>query len=189
MPEALARRDAFADQDVRLPGAVLTPAPDSARALLRGDAQAVARAGAAFGVAIPTAPRAAARHAAGSRAIWLGPDEWLLIAPGAAPDALLDELAKALGGSEGPSHALFDVSRRQVGFTLAGAKAATILSAGCPLDLHESAFPVGAAARTLFVKSEITLVRDGEEAFYVEVLRSFLPYLLGHMRHAALGAP
>lgn len=189
MPETLARRDAFAQETLTLPGATLTPAPPAARLLLRGSAAAAARAGAAFGLAIPTAPRLAARNAAGSRAIWLGPDEWLLIAPGVRPDFLVEELAKALGGAESADHALFDVSDRQVGFALAGAKAATLLSGGCPLDLDLSAFPIDRAARTLFAKAEITLARDGDSAFYVETLRSFLPYLLAHLRHAARGGP
>lgn len=190
MSETLARRDAFADLDATLPGATLTPDPPSARLILRGDVAAAARAGAAFGLVLPTAPRAAARNAAGRRAIWLGPDEWLLVAADRAePEALFGELSAALGASEGDGHALFDVGARQAGFTLSGAKAGVILSGGCPLDLDPVAFPVDTAARTLYRKAEITLARDGAGTFHVEVLRSFLPYLLGHMRHAATGAP
>jgi sarcosine oxidase subunit gamma len=190
MSETLARRDAFADLDATLPGATLTPDPPAARLILRASAAAAARAGAAFGLMLPTAPRAAARNAGGRRAIWLGPDEWLLVvADRDAPDALFGKLSAALDGSEGPEHALFDIGARQAGFTLSGAKAATILAGGCPLDLDPVAFPVDAAARTLYRKAEITLTRDGAETFHIEVLRSFLPYLLAHMRHAATGAP
>jgi sarcosine oxidase subunit gamma len=187
--EPLAHRDAFADLDVALPGATLTASPASARLLLRGGADAAIRASAAFGLPILTMPRAATRNAAGSRALWLGPDEWLLIAPHVRPDFLFAEVAAALGGPQGDGHALFDVSDRQVGFALSGAKATTILAGGCPLDLDPSAVPVNSAARTLYLKAEIVLARDGEDVFHVEVLRSFLPYLLAHMRHAATGAP
>lgn len=185
----LARVDAFAGEDLALDGATRVPAGPAARLLLRGTTEAAARAGDVFGMLLPTLPRGGGRDGAGRRALWLGPDEWLLVAPGADPAALSAELVRTLGGAESASHALFDVTARQAGFTLSGPKAATILSGGCPLDLDLSAFPVGTATRTLYVKAEILLVRDGVDAFYLETLRSFLPYLLAQIRHAATGAP
>jgi sarcosine oxidase subunit gamma len=187
--EICAPVDAFAGQNWTLEGARLAPAPDAARLILRGGAQAAARAGEAFGLDAPTRPRRAARDAHGRRAFWLGPDEWMLSQDGANSQELIARLSDALGGREGPDHALFDVTNRQVCFDLSGPKSTTILAGGCPLDLHESSFAIGEVARTLYAKAEITLVRDGAEDFRVETSRSFLPYLLAHMRHAALGAP
>jgi sarcosine oxidase subunit gamma len=189
MSETLTKADAFAGEDLSLDGAKLRPAPSAAKFILRANAGSAARVGAAFGVSPPMAPLRFARDAAGRRAVWLGPDEWLLLAPGVDASRLRAELAQAVGGEEGPSHALFDVTNRQVGFTLEGPQAMRILTGGCPLDLNLSTFPVGSAARTLYVKAEITLMRDAEDAFHVETLRSFLPYLLAHLRHAARGAP
>lgn len=94
-------------------------------------------------------------------ALWLGPDEWLLLG-GAAPDTRL---------------AVIDVSHRSVGVQLRGAEAVTLLAGGVPLDLRLAAFPVGMCTRTIFEKAEIILWRRGEADWHVEVPRSFAPYV------------
>jgi sarcosine oxidase subunit gamma len=119
-------------------------------------------------------------------AFWLGPDEWLLIAEGVDPDMMAAEIEAALGTSP---HSLVDVSHRQVGLDVGGAVAARALSAGCPLDLRVSAFPIGMATRTIFDKAEIVLWRSQEAAFRIEVWRSFAAYLVAALIEAARGAP
>jgi sarcosine oxidase subunit gamma len=157
-----------------------TPLPFATRLILRGGADAVAPAAQAFGVAIPTMPLTSAT--AGARAaLWLGPDEWLLIAEERA-SGLLADLDKALAGV---FHSLVDVSHRQVGIWVEGPGAARLLSAGCPLDLDLRAFPVGMATRTLLVKAEIGLWRPTEDGFHIEVLRSFAPYVARILDEAA----
>ena len=94
-------------------------------------------------------------------ALWLGPDEWLLLA----------EAGTAAPVAEG-AHAI-DISHRQVGFLLDGPGAAAVLNEGCPLDLDPAAFPPGRCTRTLFGKIEIILWRRAAEAFEIEVARSF----------------
>ena len=157
---------------VSVAGAALGVAPPAARFILRG-ADAIVPAGSAFGVPVPTAPRRA--YVADARAaLWLGPDEWFLIAPAAETQAIQTELQAALGGV---AHALVDVSHRQTAFFVEGPGAALLLNAGVPLDLSIPAFPVGAVARTIFDKVEIVLWRQATERFRVEVWRSFAPYL------------
>ena len=119
-------------------------------------------------------------------ALWLGPDEWLLIAGSEEPDNLAFEIEDEIGAV---LHSLVDVSHRQVGLVVKGALAARALSAGCPLDLRLTAFPVGMATRTIFDKAEIVLWRQGELEFRVEVGRSFAPYLVAALTEAARGAP
>ncbi len=119
-------------------------------------------------------PREACRAAGadGRHALWLGPDEWLLLAP---VEAKLDRtLAFAIGDLP---HSLVEVSHRQLGLQLEGAHAAAALSVGCPLDLDLAAFPVGMCTRTLVAKAEVVLWRTGETCFHIEVWRSFSPYL------------
>jgi len=105
-------------------------------------------------------------------ALWLGPDEWLLIAEDGAD--VQAKLEAALGGV---FHSLVDVSHRQVGISVEGPRAARLLAAGCPLDLDLPAFPVGMSTRTLLVKAEIGLWRREVDLFRIEVLRSFAPYV------------
>jgi sarcosine oxidase subunit gamma len=157
-----------------LPGRVVARRlPDAARLVARGGPEAARRIGAAFGVALPAGPCRAAE--AGARAaLWLGPDEWLLLAPAGESAAIERALADALAGEPA---SVVDVGHRQVALELAGADAAELLAAGCPLDLDEAAFPPGACTRTLFDKAEIALWRRAPDAFRIEVACSFAPYL------------
>jgi sarcosine oxidase subunit gamma len=68
---------------------------------------------------------------------------------------------------------------------LRGPQAATLLSAGCPLDLDDSAFPVGMCTRTVLAKAEVVLWRTGAEAFRIEVWRSFVAYVSQFLAEAA----
>jgi sarcosine oxidase subunit gamma len=72
-----------------------------------------------------------------------------------------------------------DISDRQVAIPLQGPGAALILNAVMPLDLHLDAFPVGMATRTVFERADVMLWRTGEQAFHIEVWRSFAPYVEG----------
>lgn len=161
-----------ADWGPMIGGVRLSDGGPAARFVLRGS-EAVAAASAAFGVAIPTTPLRAAAGA-GRAALWLGPDEWLLLGPAAEVEAIAATLGAALAGLP---HSLVDVSHRQTGLVLEGPGAALALNAAVPLDLSLAAFPVGMAVRTIFEKAEIVLWRTDPERFHVEVWRSFAPYV------------
>ena len=162
----------------------IVEAPAAARFVFRGGEAARAVCAGAFGAELPTR-LGPAGEAGGRAALWLGPDEWLLIAEGADPARLAAELAARLGAAP---HSLVDVSHRQIGLIVTGARAARALSAGCPLDLDPAALPAGMATRTIFDKAEIVLWRRGE-AFHVEIWRSFAPWLVASLIEAARGAP
>lgn len=150
-------------------------AAPAARFVFRGGDAAVAAAGGALGTPLPLEPCRAAQSV-GRIALWLGPDEWLLIAPRSEGELAGSVLAKAL--AETP-HALVDVSDRNAALIVSGAAVEEVLSAGCPLDLDQAAFPVGMCTRTLFAKAEIVLWRTAPTEFRIEVARSFLPYVEG----------
>ena len=145
--------------------------PDCARYSLRGDADMLAAGCASFGVAQPGVLRAT--EADGRAALWLGPDEVLLLAPSgtAAPEAGI----------------AVDVSGRQIALTLHGPRSEAWLAAGCPLDLERLA--VGSCTRTLFGKAEIVLWRTGPSAWRIEVWRSFVGYVQGLLAQAAKDWP
>ena len=162
----------------------LAEAPPAARFILRGGEAVRVACGMVFGAEPPSRPGPAGE---GERAaLWLGPDEWLLIA-GAADAGTIAELLESV--LEGTAHSLVDVSHRQIGLVASGPAAARVVNAGCPLDLGLAAFPVGFATRTLFDKAEIVLWRRAEATFHVEVWRSFAPYLAASLAEAARGAP
>lgn len=165
-----------------LPGRVglvtVADAGPCARFIYRGAAEL---SGGAFGVDLPTSPLGAV--SAGERAaLWLGPDEWLLLAPVAEADALAVGLTGALAGK---AASVVDVSHRNAGLVVSGPRSAWLLGAGCPIDLDAAAFPAGMCARTLLGKAEIVLWRRAADEFRLEVQRSYVPYAVAYLAEAA----
>lgn len=159
----------------------LTALGPATRLVVRGRDGVAAAAAPALGLALPTE---VCRVATGGdlAALWLSPDEWLVI----ASDGRSAELAAALDGALAAlPHAVVDVSHRNVGLELSGPQAAYVLNHGSPLDLSLTAFPVGMCTRTLFGKSEIILWRTAAETFRIEVWRSFSSYVAGLLQEAA----
>jgi sarcosine oxidase, subunit gamma len=160
-------------------GLQLTDLPPCTRLILRGRAAAVEAATAPLSFALPVQP--CRTVTAGDRsALWLGPDEWLILA--ASSDTVAAGLAQAMRGL---AHALVDVGHRQCAIELSGGTAADVLNAGCPLDLDAAAFPVGMCTRTVLAKSEIVLWRTAVGTFRIEIVRSFVPYIRRFLREAA----
>lgn len=163
------------------PTVSVTPLPPALRFSLRGPAERMAGLEAAFGV-VPGQEACRARTGEGRAALWLGPDEWLLIGPDEDASALFMALEQAL---QAVPHSLVDVSHRNTGFSVAGSGAATLLAEGCPLDLDLSTCPVGLCTRTVLGKCEIVLWRVSADAFHIECWRSFAPYLAAFLAQAA----
>ncbi|MEI6457676.1 MAG: sarcosine oxidase subunit gamma family protein [Pseudomonadota bacterium] len=155
--------------------------PAMTRLSFRGGPDASAAAARGFGVALPTA--ACRANAVGPRAaLWMGPDEHLLLAPLADSAALRVALAEALGQTP---HSIVDIGHRQVAFLVKGPQAEWLLGTGCPLDLDLGAFPVGMCTRTVYMKSEIYLWRTAADVFHLETWRSFTPYVVDMLIDAA----
>jgi len=158
-------------------GARVTPAAPATRLSLRAGADALGALSAAFGLTLPTRPKTSA-SANGRHALWLGPDEWLLIDENEA-----DLMALAAGADV--LHSAVDVSHRNTAILVSGPHAAGAIASGCPLDLGNAIFPVGAAARTVLGKIEVVVFRPGEEDYRVECWRSFSPYAFGLLSEGA----
>jgi sarcosine oxidase, subunit gamma len=160
--------------------AEVTFLPPMTRLILRGEEDA-ARAATLFGPPLPLAPVSAAER--GPRAaIWLSPDEWLLIAGDSEPAPLIEALESALAQIP---HGLIDVSHRQAALEVVGAGAARLLNAGVPLDLDLSGFPVGMATRTMLTKAEVLVWRRAPDRFRLEFARSFSDYVVAILTQAA----
>jgi len=177
MPEVAART---------LPTAAATQwmkaVPPAMRFILHGDAPMRAIAAPIWGVAFAEQScRAVVRD---SRAtLWLGPDEYLLLgADEESQDDVAGALERALGAIP---HALVNVSHRQFALEVSGPHAATLLSGACPLDLDLGEFPVGMCTRTVLAKADIVLWRTREDAFHLEVWRSFAGYVTGLLSEIA----
>ena len=163
-------------------GEALRILPLGAHFILQCGREARDRTGSAFGLPMPeTACRA--ESASGRAALWLGPDERLLLAPDGTGESVAAALEAALAGHP---HSLVDVSHRQVALRVAGPRASDLLSCGCPLDLDPEAFPVGMCTRTVLARAEIVLWRLSPEEYHLETGRSFSGYVLRWLREAEL---
>lgn len=183
---ATARRTLKLEGREKKTGSVsVRPARPAKRISLRAPEESVGSLSRALKVPLPMTPKSAtfAKNSdfggkGGRVALWLGPDEWLVI-DDAGGDPLADcAKAKAL-------HSAVDISHRNVAILVSGPAAGDVISAGCPQDLSAETFPVGAASRTVLGKIEIVLLRTGEDAFRAECWRSFSDYAFTFLAEAA----
>ncbi len=118
-----------------------------------------------------------------SSVLWLGPDEWLIVAPDGRNEALGADLRMALAGVH---HSVTDLSANRTIIEISGTDARVVLAKGCPLDLHGSAFNPPQCAQTLLAKSQMFLqCVDARPEFRVFVRISFAPYLAEWLLDAA----
>jgi sarcosine oxidase, subunit gamma len=109
-------------------------------------------------------------------ALWLGPDEWLLVVPCGTEHSVAQTLRQA-----GHRHfiAVTDVSHGYTTVNISGSRATDTLSKGCSLDLHPSVFRNNCCAQTLLAKAGVVIRRvDGMRSFDLIVRRSFAEYLV-----------
>ena len=106
--------------------------------------------------------------------LWLGPDEWLVVAPAERTD-LLDSLDAAVAGQG----AVVDVSAQRTTISLSGPKARDLLAHGCSTDLHPRVATQGTCIQTLLALAGVVLVVRDDTAtdFWVLVRSSFARYL------------
>ena len=112
--------------------------------------------------------------------LWLGPDEWLIVAEPEAAHTIAGDLVAAL---EGHHHSVLDVSANRIVFELVDGLEA--LSSVCGLDLHPSRWTPGMCAQTLFGGAQVILHQRDERTTRVFVRPSFAGYvmdLLGSQR-------
>jgi len=168
-----------------MPSPMLRALPPAARHILRGAPAVLSAAGDALGLSL-SLPACRSSVSAARAALWLGPDERLLLGDEASATETESRLGQALRAQP---HSLVDISQRQIGLEIGGAHAQCLLAAGCPLDLDAGAFPVGMCTRTLLAKAEIVLWRVADERFHIEVWRSFAAYVSAVIAEAARDLP
>jgi sarcosine oxidase subunit gamma len=128
----------------------------------------------ATGIDLPRTPNSAARSGE-LRALWLGPDEWLLIGPPAREADLLRNLRASLAGQH---VGLTDVSEARTCILVAGPRARELLARGISLDLHPRQFGPGRCAQTGLAGANIVLEQiDDRPGFEIAVLNSFADHL------------
>ncbi len=128
-------------------------------------------------------------------ALWLGPTEFLVVAPPEAHETLggtlLPSLVEALGDGQGQ---VVDLSANRTTFELTGPRARAVLEKGCSLDLHPRVHPAGTALSTEVGGIPVILWKTAESTYRIFPRASFATFLgswlLDAMReYASPGVP
>lgn len=137
--------------------------------LLRPSDADIRVASAKLGLELPLAPNTIEGTPKTAR---LAPGEWLIFdGPNVA------EIAMKLGSTV---HAASDPTPGKAAWTIAGARAADLINAGCSLDLHPKVFRPGCIARTLLADASALISRPNEEpAFDLIVDQSLAHHISG----------
>lgn len=107
-------------------------------------------------------------------AVWMAPDELLLVMPHGEVQGAVEALGKAFAGVH---HLALDVSDQRVIFRLTGERVAELLAKGAPVDLSERAFPVGAMRRTHIAEIPVGFWRRESTEWEIVCFRSMAPHL------------
>ena len=168
-----ARTSELAEVSTRTGGRIaVEPLPFLAQVSVRLDPSLADRAP----VPLPLEPNTA--WEAGPRAaLWLGPDEWLVLGPAHTAGDILAELDRALDGEH---RSLVDVSANRVAIELGGPGRFELLTSGCSLDLHPRSWRAGMCAQTLFAKTQVIL-HERDDRTRLLVRPSFADYVVDRL--------
>jgi sarcosine oxidase subunit gamma len=114
----------------------------------------------------------------GRDVLWLGPDEWLVVAEPGAAATIERELRDTLAGH----HSVLDVGANRIVFDLVDGL--EVVSSGCGLDLHPGRWIPGMCAQTLFAQAQVILHQRDERTTRIFVRPSFAGHLLERLRLA-----
>ena len=110
--------------------------------------------------------------------LWLGPEEFLVVAPREAHESLGGELLQALRKELGDGAGqVVDLSANRTTFELTGPRARAVLEKGCSLDLHPRVLKAGTAVSTEVGSIPVVLWKTGEESFRIFPRASFADFL------------
>jgi sarcosine oxidase subunit gamma len=110
--------------------------------------------------------------------LWLGPAEFLFVAPAESHDSLGGEIPRtltdALGDGEGQ---VVDLSANRTTLELSGPRARAVLEKGCALDLHPRVFKPGTALSTEIGGIPAILWKTADETYRILPRASFAEFL------------
>jgi sarcosine oxidase, subunit gamma len=123
---------------------------------------------------LPTVPNTV--NSIGSlSALWLGPDEWLLVDDPGSEDRIVAECGEALATFHS---SIVDVSADRTVIEISGGRSRHLLAKGCSIDLHPRAFAAGKCAQTNFSRAQVIITQTNNvPTWRLFVRRSFASYL------------
>lgn len=125
-------------------------------------------------------PQAALQTSTGAHfvALWIAPDQWLLLSQSDPAQKLIDSCASALAGI------LHNATDASAALDCVRVQERQLLSMGCGMDLHASAFPPASCARTRLAQVPVILHCLADDHFDIYVDRSVGRYLRAWLERA-----
>jgi sarcosine oxidase subunit gamma len=117
----------------------------------------------------------------GREVLWLGPDEWLVVADHGTAGSIVAELDAAL---DGVHRSVLDLSSNRAAIDVMGRDRLEVLAKGCGLDLDPRSWQPGMCAQTLLAWIPVIL-QERETGTRVFVRPSYLSYLTAWLDDAA----
>lgn len=151
---------------------------------LRGhtsDRKFMAAAKSVLGFDLPKSPRTSSGFG-DIKALWLSPDQWLVLCNSDKANELHGDMAKALGGT----HSLaVNVSDMRAVIRLEGPHARTTIMKGTSIDLTHGEYPAGAVRRMKFAEIAALLHIVEDSVIDIYVFRSYADYTWDFLIKAA----
>jgi sarcosine oxidase subunit gamma len=131
----------------------------------------------AAGLGLPLEPNTVTGDL-GRGALWLGPDEWLIVG---APGTEADIVAEFEAALEGSHHSVVEVTSNRTVIELRGGGRYDLLAGGCALDLDPvGGWLPGRCAQTLYGRAQVILQEmDGRTRIFVR--SSFADYVVDRL--------
>ena len=134
-----------------------------------------------LGFALPVAPNTTA-STGDRRALWLCPDEWLVVGDQDQGKTIEQSLRDVLAGA---AASIVDVSANRAVLQIQGGRARELLASGTPIDLHPRVFVLGRCAQTLVAKAQVLIERSDKDAFHLYLRSSYASYSADWLLDAA----
>jgi len=137
-------------------------------------------------ISLPEKPCSSTGDADGLHALWLGPDEWLIVAPANRTNQV-DELTMACADLHATA---VDVGESRTTLRLSGRAAPELLAKGCSIDLHPRKFTTGRVVATLLAQAHVIIHQIADmplngATYDLYVHRSFAEYVWIWLQDAA----
>ena len=116
-------------------------------------------------------------------AIWLSPDEILVLTQAGEEGALAAQITAA---TKGTHSAVNDITDAMTSLHLKGACVRQMLAKGCAIDLHKDHFEAGDCAQTTLSHAGVTLLAVGDDEMILICRTSFTDYMVAYLCDAAL---
>nr|WP_319516974.1 sarcosine oxidase subunit gamma family protein [uncultured Cohaesibacter sp.] len=114
--------------------------------------------------------------------LWMGPNEWLIIANETDTLKPLPEMALALAEYH---CALVDISNSKVMLSLSGPSSRDVLSKGCSIDFYSNEWRKGHCVNSLYARCDVTIWQRATRDHYAILVRnSFSDYVSDYLLDA-----